>query len=266
MEGGVWLVFACPHPCPPPLPLSVLLCVWKADSCGVYLPGFLAEWLLLVWLVGGASRRQEFGRWRVETFLPYPLPALAPHLWLCASIKIVTIPALSGLWFIVSGPFSFTGRKLLVSGCLTIHRCSLNSAHASGSSIFAESLHLCHLCYLPGLWWTQRCPCTDLLLSFMGVLVVGRCFSPKFVTETWWTQRLLSLSSVMTQWSSLTNKGYFGSWHFRPHRASPSSFIRSFWLRLWAAQPLFLTPCHPWNSLDSTCSVLSSTCPACSFF
>ena len=112
-----------------------------------------------------------------------------------------------------------------------------------------ESLHFRYLCNLPGPWLTQqgRCPCTDLL-DFLHE-------SPYSLAAASQPLRLLlkpdehsdfSFPTYRTLWASLANKGYLGSsWHTDPHWASPTSFISSFWLKLWTAHHLFLFPWHP---------------------
>ena len=95
-----------------------------------------------------------------------------------------TTPALHWLWLIISGPFSFVGRKLPVSGCLTVHCCSLNSAHASGNSILAKSLHLTISAACQALE-DSTAPLHRPPSLLKGGLVLWLLLFPVFVTETW---------------------------------------------------------------------------------
>ena len=195
MGGGVWLVCACLHPWPPPWPWSAFLCVlgaWSLQSLSPRPPGWMTS-------VGSVNGNTVFGRWKVGAFLPCSLPALVLYLWLGASMMAAdTTPALHWLWLIISGPFSFVGRKLPVSGCLTVHCCSLNSDHASGNSILAKSLYLTISAACQALE-DSTVPLHRPPSLLKGGLVLWLLLFPVFVTETWWTQRLLSLSLLMPQ-------------------------------------------------------------------
>lgn len=225
------------------------------------LPGFPAGWLLLDWLMGDTSRKWGFGRWKVGEFPPSPSCSM-PHDSDWRS------PSPHGRWFILAGPFSPRGRetRLLVSGRLTIHCCFLNSVHVSGSNVHWEPsfvpplqpagsladspvpLHWppCFPLWEPAPWWLLPTPC----ICYWNLV-----------------NRLFFLNLLWTHRSSLANRGYCGSFrHSDPHWISSTSFMPSFWLKLWTAQHLFLTPWHSQNSLTSAWRVLSSTYPTCSLF
>ena len=212
MSGWCVLVFTpVPH-----LGLDLLSYVsWEPNARRVYLLGLLAGWLLLVQLMGTV-----FGRWKVGAFLPCSLPAIVLYLWLGVSMTAAdTTPALHWLWLIISGPFSSVGRKLLVSGCLTVHYCFLNSAHASGNSILTKSLHLTISAACQALE-DSAAPLHRPPSLLKGGLVLRLLLFPAFVTESWWTQRLLSLSLLMLQCRKTV--GSFNLPVF--HNLSPSDF------------------------------------------
>lgn len=161
-NGRRCLVILClstppPHCHPPPLPLSALLCVLKDWPCS--LSPRLSCWLAFVGLVNG-KHQQEMGVWKVKSGGVFSLLLCA----LCPMIQVGTVPALmgSGLSSVVPlGP----GRGRL--GCLLLDPSpsivASSTLYMSLEIMSTESLHLFHLCNLPGPWLTHQCPCTDLL-------------------------------------------------------------------------------------------------------
>lgn len=253
-------------PCVSSLPsISAFICspvcperLAPADS----FPGFPAGCLLLGWLMGDTSRRWGLEGEQCGSFRPSPSGSVPHDSGRHSSSS-------HGLWFILDGPFSPGGGRLC---CLSLDT-SPSIVASSTLCMFPEVMSTESLHSYPtsvtcqGLGWLTGVLALTSLLSFMRALLLGGCFYPLHLLLKPSGHRLFSLNLFRTHWSSLANKGYLGSSrHSDPHWISSTSFIPSFWLKLWTAQHLFLTPWHSQNLLISAWRVLSSTYPTCSFF